>query len=323
MPSFTEFVTEMARHAPEDARVVGCQFRGDPYADITGKWRARVLSERSPIDEEANVYACVSAMRRNEKGEIRRRKDNFAGGLLLMIDDLGTGPGAKFPMSTLDPLAPTCLVETSPDNYQALYFFDRAVEDIELFDGMIRSLIDRQFLGHDPGQAGVNRVFRPPFGVNGKPKYGGWRVRAAAWHPERRYAPDDILRAFDLRIIKNVRAPRDPGTVTAAKAERIRAFIRIRADLRSAGMLKREEPDLSGWIPVHCPWTGEHSGGADNGAAIREPANENEWFGAFRCHHGHCEGRGLRDLTSWIAEEQAEILEMINEAAPEFTDLCS
>jgi hypothetical protein len=71
-----------------------CQFRGDPNDDIHGKWRARVLNSPDNVDEQANLYVCVSAMKRNDIGEFRRRKENFSTALCLMIDDLGSGIGA-------------------------------------------------------------------------------------------------------------------------------------------------------------------------------------------------------------------------------------
>lgn len=311
-----EFVAAMRQLVPEDARIMLCQFRGDPNADIKGKWRAYVLNDTAMIDESANVYLCVSAMKRNERGEFRRRKENFAGGLLLMIDDLGTGPAAKFPMSTIDAAPPTALVETSPDNYQAIYLFDKLVTDMAKFEALIKAFIDAQFLGKDTGMAGVNRVFRPPAGINGKPKHGGWRVRLAEWHPERRYSVDDLAKAFNLDLHRA--GPRIPRGATADKPENIRAFIQVRAALRSAGMLKKEEADMAGWMDVQCPWVHQHTGGADNGAAIRLPDAENAWFGAFKCHHGNCEQKGWRELTQWLAEEQEDLLSMINRTAKEW-----
>lgn len=320
--SFESFFHEMNKFVPPDARIMSCQFRGDPNSDIYGKWKARVIREPHMIDNGANVYLCVSAMRKNARGEFRRRKENFAGGLLLMIDDIGEegAAGAKFPMSVLDPLPPTAMIETSPGNFQAMYFFDRLVDDMALFDAMIRAFIEKQFLGNDTGQAGVNRVFRPPAGVNGKPKYmsedrRAWRVRLAEWHPERRYSPEQIVAAFELPMVKEKRAPKG---ATGGKGDRIGAFVQARAALRSAGMIKREEPDYSGWIHVQCPWTGEHTDGADNGAAIRLPEAENDWHGAFRCHHGHCQHKGWRDLTEWLAEESEEMVELTNRNSKEF-----
>lgn len=313
-----EFFDAMRVHVPDEARVVLCQFRGDPGADFKGKWRAYVLNDLEMIDELSNVYLCVSAMKRNARGEFRRRKENFAGGLLLMIDDLGTGKAAKFPMSTIDALPPTALVETSPDNYQAIYMFDRLIDDMAKFEMLIRAFIEKQFLGKDTGMAGVNRVFRPPIGVNGKPKHNGWQVRMAEWLPDNRYSVEDLAKAFklDLRRV----GPRIPRGATANKSDNIRAFISVRAALRAAHMLKSEEADLAGWTDIQCPWVHEHTDGKDNGAAIRLPDAENAWFGAFKCHHAACEERGWKDLTQWLAEEQAELLDMINDTALRWED---
>ena len=292
-----------------------CEFEGDPNEDIKGKWRARVANRMGQLSDDANVYFCVSAMKQNARGEYRRRKENFAGGLLLMIDDLGTGKGAKFPMSTIDPAPPTALIETSPDNFQAVYFFDKAETNMAKFEALIRAFINKEFLGKDTGMAGVNRVFRPPVGINGKPKYGGWKVRCEEWKPERRYSVDDLAAAFNLDL--KMEGPKIPRGATANKSENIRAFISVRAALRGAGMLKKPNADMAGWTDMKCPWTHEHTDGVDNGAAIRIPDEDNAFFGGFKCFHGACEKRGWRELTEWLAEEQGEILELINDNAGE------
>jgi hypothetical protein len=111
--------------------------------------------------------------------------------------------------------------------------------------------------------------------------------------------------------------PKDPATMQGLKGDRIRNFMDVQAALRAAHMIKREEPDYSGWMQVVCPWTDDHSAGADTGAAVRMPAQENEWCGAFRCHHGHCEERGWRDLTDYIAKHAADLLEEVNRHAPD------
>jgi len=311
-----QFLTAMQETAPEGSRVLGCQFRGDPNTDAAyGRWRAHVINSTKQLDEAANVYFCVSAMQQNERGEWRRRRENFAGGLLLMIDDVGDGPAAKFPLATIDPLPPTAMIETSPANWQAVYFFREAVTDAAEFDALIRAFIDRQFLGQDTGQAGINRVFRPPAGINGKEQHHNWNVRGTEWHPERRYTVAEIAAAFDLTLTPERPATRVPLT---GDAEAVRAFITLRATLRAAGMLKVTEPDPSGWMAMRCPWTHQHTGAVDNGAALRLPSAENGWHGAFRCHHGHCEQRGLHDLTEWVNEYAAELLAKVNARANAF-----
>jgi len=313
-----QFLSEMARYLPHNARLMGCQFRGDPNDDVPGRWRARVIDHPGLIDNGANVYLTVSAMQRNSRGEFRRRKENFAGGLLLMIDDLGDGPGAKHPLSTIERLPPTALIETSPSNFQAVYMFNSLIKDRAQFDSLIRAFIAAEFLGNDPGMAGVNRVFRPPAGINGKAKYkdehgNPWRVRSVQWSPQRRYAIEELAAAFRLTLTP-LRPP-PPRGATRSRAESIRAFVAARAALRAAGMIKREEPNMEGWIDIHCPWTATHTNSADNGASIREPAEENGWCGAFRCHHASCAERGWRELTQWIAEESDSVLRMTNENA--------
>lgn len=307
-----DFLNAMHAHVPQGAKVMLCQFRGDPHDDsIPRKWVSSPLNSLAQLDPQANIYLTVSAMKRNERGEFRRRKDNFAGGLLLMIDDLGSGPGAKFGLELLDPLPPTAMIETSPSNFQAVYMFDALVSDMGEFNALIRAFIDRQFLGSDTGMAGVNRVFRPPIGINGKRKYGGkWRVKMTQWNPENRYSVAEIVKAFDLQLTRE--KPRIPTGATRSKAESIRHFVHVRSALRAAGMLKSEDANLEGWMDVVCPWTQHHTSGVDNGAAIRVPAPENDWCGAFRCHHGHCQGKGWSALTDWLASEQDDVLRSIN-----------
>lgn len=304
-----EFVAEMARFVPPDARIMLTQFRGSPERATARDWRAVPIRDAQKIDDEANVYLCVSAMRRNERGEFRRRKDNFAGGILLMVDDLGDGPGSKFPLSKIGPLPPTALIETSPRNFQAVYFFDRLLTDIGQFEALIQAFIRSNLLGNDPGMSGVNRVFRPPAGVNGKEKHNGWKVRIVpgSWEPGNRYSPEKIAAAFSLSLKPLfVRIPRG---ATEDKAENIREFLRIFRLSRAAGVLKRERADISGWIDVSCPFRDGHTGRIDNGAAIRMPSEENGWKGAFRCHHGSCSDRGWRDFSEAVLEGVEEALE--------------
>jgi hypothetical protein len=154
--------------------------------------------------------------------------------------------------------------------------------------------------------SGVTRVGRLPGFVNGKPVNKGWRCAVRALG-ERRYSVGELLEGFGLAI--NGRRERRERLPTEAALERNRAYTVHYRWLEARGMLKREHPDPSGWTEVRCPWVEEHTGRSDTGAAIREPSDENEFYGAFRCHHGHCAGRGWSELTEWIAERSVEELE--------------
>ena len=102
----------------------------------------------------------------------------------------------------------------------------------------------------------------------------------------------------------DARAPRGSEELV----ERARAFGVFAGQMRAAGMVKRDEFDPSGWMEVRCPWVADHTNAADTGAAIRKPADDNGWYGAFRCHHGHCADRGWRELTEWLAARAEEEL---------------
>jgi len=153
--------------------------------------------------------------------------------------------------------------------------------------------------------------------VNGKAKYKGWQVRCDQWNPKARYSIDSLASAFGIDLAQFMpQALRPRATISAS--EGMKAFVAVRQSLRAAGMMKGEGPDIAGWQDVICPWLDEHSGRVDNGAAIREPAEENGWVGAFRCHHGSCVHRGWRDLTDLLNDEAELSIKTSNESAPDW-----
>ena len=300
---------------PQDERMILCAFVGDPNTAGTHAWRPRPYKPGNEIviHERANGYVTVASFKKAQDGTFRRRQDCFGAGLALMVDDIGTKVDAKssWPRASIE-------VETSPGNFQWWYLLSERCTDIERFDGVIRAFIEGQLLGADPGMAGVTRVGRLPGFVNGKPKYFAdgkpWICMMREFEPERRYSIDDLLRSFDLEITGSKYAGKKTQLITPETYERSKQFADFYKFLHRRGMVKSKHgPDRSGWIQIHCPWTDEHTGSADTGAAIREPAPENDGYGAFRCHHGHCQSRGWSDLTSWINSEATTELAEVND----------
>lgn len=310
-----EFFDAMRKFLPEDSRILFCQFRGDPHDDIQGKWAAKILNNPDAMDDFANVYLCVSAMKKHPRDGWKRRKENFAGGLLLMIDDVGSGAGSKFPLSHLDALQPTALIETSPSNFQAVYMFDGCITDESKFNALIDSFVKARFLDNDPGMKGVTRVFRPPYGINGKEKYKTdgkpFKVRLAEWHPENRYSYERICDAFGLKPTRKME--RRVSVHTEDLRWRTEEFKRVYHTMKSFGMIKGMDDRDHDWVHVHCPWVDGHTGGVDNGAGITLPSEDNGWFGGFKCHHGSCSERGWRELTDYIVDLHALIINDANE----------
>jgi hypothetical protein len=90
-----------------------------------------------------------------------------------------------------------------------------------------------------------------------------------------------------------------------AKAN-VRTYFAVESFLRSRRMLKHKQPNQRGWLAVRCPWSWSHALGAYNKAAIREPRQENEWGGTFKCWE--CEGKGWAQLVEWVANQAGDDL---------------
>jgi hypothetical protein len=304
MDSATEFMDALGRGLPEEERMILCGFGGDPYAAGPSAWKPRPWRLGNEVDmpRQWNGYVTVASFGRAGDGSFRRRTETFAAGRALMVDDVGT----KVPRTAVVGVPPSIRIETSPGNEQWWYLLDTPERDAARFDGVIRAFISGKLLGADPGMSGVTRVGRLPGFQNAKKAYGGWTVELREL-TERRYSVEELLGGFGLQI--NGRRIARERLPTEEAVERNRMFAQAYKFLDQRNMLKRHEPDPSGWTEMSCPWVDEHSGSADTGAAVREPAAENEYYGAFRCHHGHCADRGWAELTDWINEQAIDELE--------------
>lgn len=293
---------------PEE-RLILCGFPGDPNTAPSTAWRPRPWTEGREVTlpEGWNAYVTVASFGRAGDGSFRRRIETFRAGRALMVDDVGT----KVERSVVEGMSPTFRIETSPGNEQWWYLLDEPCRDAATFDGVIRAFISGKLLGADPGMAGVNRVGRLPGFQNAKPKYGGWRVRTLA-ADGRRYSIEELLAGFGLKI--NGRRVSSPHLTSDEARVRNSLFAAAFKWLDVHRMLKRDEPDPSGWTEMRCPWIGDHTDKADTGAALREPSPENDYYGAFRCHHGHCADKGWAELTEWISEQSEDAAASRNEA---------
>jgi hypothetical protein len=303
------FLADLAAGLTGEERVILCGFPGDPYAAEPSAWRPRVWrpGQELPFGPQDNAYATVGAFRRAPDGTYRRRTETFSAGLALMVDDVGT----KVDRATVESMEPTWRIETSPGNEQWWFMLAAPERDVARFDGLIRAFIAGKLLGADPGMSGVTRVGRLPGHLNGKKAYNGWITKTVE-RTGRRWTPEQLLEGFGLQI-QGRRVAREK-LPTAEAVERNRMFAAAYKWLDQHNMLKRHEPDPSGWTEMRCPWTDDHTGGVDSGAAVREPASENDWYGAFRCHHGHCLGKGWKDLTDWVNEQSVEELDRAAQA---------
>ncbi|MGB6451007.1 MAG: hypothetical protein WBE92_09670 [Steroidobacteraceae bacterium] len=91
--------------------------------------------------------------------------------------------------------------------------------------------------------------------------------------------------------------------ITRAMARRAgEQFGALIETLQMMQMYRGARAGKPGWHDVICPWIAEHTGGEISGTAISEPSAVNGFWGGFRCHHAHCEHRGMRDVRRWLRE---------------------
>jgi hypothetical protein len=300
-----QFLLALASGLPADERMILCGFAGDPNIIGPTAWRPRPWRPEREMNlgDDWNAYVTVASFRRASDNSFRRRTETFAAGRALMVDDVGT----KVKREAVEGVPPSAIVETSPGNEQWWYILGEPGRDVARFDGVIRAFISGKLLGADPGMSGVTRVGRIPGYVNGKPSNKGWRCRLKMLD-ERRFTVAELLERFNLKL--NGRRIDRVVKRSEVAEERCAAYATTHKWLALNACLKREEPDPSGWTEMRCPWVGDHTAAADTGAAIREPADENDYYGAFRCHHGHCADKGWSDLTDWIQDQIAESAEV-------------
>lgn len=268
-------------------------------------WGGGIYQNVAPEYPEHNNFFVISTFYPDpEDGKTKRRKANFAAAYCVMVDDIGTGIGAK--ISDLDMLAypePSWKLETSPGNYQYGYVFKDPITDATLVNALLDGLVDLGLVedGTDPGMKGVTRYARLPNGSNTKAKYGGgFRCRLTHWKPELKYTPHQLAHAFHINLKDYYRE------------EQINAPIPENQDivyqsLKRLGLVKGKLRE--GIHDVVCPWLSDHSDRADSGAAYLSPMG-------FKCHHGHCATRTGRDLLNWLHGADPEYAKASEVAIP-------
>jgi len=272
-------------------------FDGDPLTE-KGVWSGEPLTGRAlsgavgnvlgPEAANRNTYVAVSVFEKNAAG---RRKENFVMQVIVGIDDVGPGASAKVSLDRIK-LKPTSVVETSPGNYQVLY--KTYIRDRETADKLVKALVFQGLLADkDPGMIGVKRYLRLPNGINGKPVYDDhgkpFQVKLRYWHPGKTYSVDELVEAFglDLDAVEVFDGDSRPSKIMNWREDPFLELFEIRGDGPDR-LPHKPNAGGSAWVHVHCPWVHEHTD--------REPSGAGYCAGShgFKCHHGHCEGRGIK-----------------------------
>ena len=300
----SEFLLAVFGDELADARPVVVSFEGNPTSVPAKVWSGRPWQGKpegsTSLPASANNYFSLAVFRPDEAGQFRRQNARFQALRAVMLDDIGTKVATERVT-----LPPSWLLETSAGNHQAGYLLDGPLTDGGLADRLMNAIVAAGLC--DPGANGPRaRLARLPVAVNGK-HAPPFQCRMVKWSPESRYSVEELVDGLQLDMAQAGRPKRqstrlaqerpsdgDPVWIPGPEENGVLAALRDR------GLYKAPLGD--GKHDVTCPWVKEHTGEADNGTAYFEP-DDNWPIGGFKCLHGHCGQRHIRDLLRFLSVE--------------------
>ena len=300
-----KFLESAFHSVPNDAVPVVAAFRDVP-GDGDG-WKvfhpsdSRVKRQIGLAADQFNTYYCIASVAPNDP--LTRRRDALRAVHVVVLDDIGTGAGAKKTPASV-PLKPSAIIETSADNFQYVYFLDKPEEDLRKAQHLIREMSEEH---GDAGGSMAGKLVRLPVGHNSKPSrlVSGqpFQVRLTAWEPELRYSLPDVAAAFkvDITSIPEMPAysqgPRD--LMGEPKHETKDAIFNWLLDNGYCSA----DIDHSGHVDVTCPWGDQHSD--TNVGARYSPygaGGEYAYQRQFTCFHEHCKDRTSSEFLQWVKQ---------------------
>ncbi len=268
-------------------------FPDDP-ADITDDRRmicwAGDYNSRYSIRPDTNQYYTISTFFADDTGKARRRKALYRATHVIVADDVRE----KLPEENVLRLPPPSFkLQTSPGSEQWGWILDQPATDRHRIENLLDGLVAQGLApeGKDPGMKGVTRYVRLPEGVNTKSSklVDGVAQKCVMleWHPDRRVSLEDLATPFSV----DLDAARREQCIDGA------ADVADHPLLQLSELINIKEIRSDGRFDITCPWVEDHTGAADDGAAVF--TNKDGSIG-FKCHHGTCQERTGRDLLDHI-----------------------
>jgi hypothetical protein len=272
-------------------------FSGNPQNVQQKVWYGRPWVGDLRLAPQNNNYFSLAVYKANDSGQYRRKKSQFHALHAVMLDDIGS----KIPIERLT-LEPSWLLETSSGNFQAGYILDEAINDSKVADQLMNAIVSAGLC--DPGANGPTaRLARLPVAVNGKHQ-PSFQCQLKSWLPGNRYSIQELIDGLQLEIVEKKRTKRDYNkTKDASDADSEQIWTprpegnAVLAALKSHGLYK--SPLGEGKHDITCAWVNEHTASLDSGTVYFEP-DGNYPMGGYKCQHGHCSKRRIRDLLSFL-----------------------
>ena len=242
-----------------DARVLVCVKPQDPQG--MGGWSPDVLNDTTQFPSDCNLYISISSCKRLDDisdvnyNQYRNLTKCVSQIHMFMLDDLGDETTPNKPDYNNLAIPPTWLIETSPNNYQALYVLTEPLKDKNLGNQIAKQLPAQA--RSDKAAVNIVRWARLPGGINNKAKYitkeypKGYPVTVKVGNPETTYHVKEIMDAFNIQIEQTTSKPNQLEAKPAIQplqglARHIDALLAIPPDV-----------DYQTWFNIACvlhPW---------------------------------------------------------------------
>ena len=290
-----EYLDTVLIDTPDDTDYVFCHQRKPIDGEVP--WppcgeEAVLRGARS--SKPGSFYLSTMVARVNEQGEYRNKKSQFYGLHALVLDDVG---------SKVDPnaLTPTAKIESSPGNYQWVYFLKEILTDEALVHQLVHAVYSDGGLT-DPGGKLINKFMRLPAGVNNKVLDDGtvnsFEVALVELNDEVFYTVDELVKGFGITLtpVGGVGEVYQPDTGGMPPVDSVLEWMRRR------GMVQDETPDAGGFIKIQCPWHAGHTAPGDWAGYNPLGAGGQPDTRGFHCFHGHCNERKTHDFLEFVSD---------------------
>jgi RepB DNA-primase from phage plasmid len=203
--------------------------------------------------------------------------------------------------------APTALVESSPNKYQAIWNVDGFT--IEQCVALNKTL--QQKFRTDPASVDVARVLRVAGFANIKAKYPDPKPIARIIERNPSFLPLE-LSDFNVPLVVQ------PSTEVHAKADD--ADVQAAIDLLLAALDASEVPhgNVEQWsgawklVLAECPWADNHTNGM-RGDAMAGVQPSAKYF--FKCLHGHCADKTWKEFRAYLEQRAGRRLKFKTKSA--------
>jgi len=283
MHNFLEFITNLAPEG-ETALIVrqkpqlkdgALQLHADGAIKCT--WPAYLPSQKMRAGEAWYINTASFIIDRFEDGRVSASAANCEFVLFMMLDDIGT-------KSKTPPLAPTWILETSPNNFQYGYAFSEQPTKGE-FTAAVKAIAAAGYT--DAGATNAVRNVRLPGSINLKPGRDNFEAKLVEFHPERDYTLGDICAALGVTP-----APADTNHYAPIRLAD-NGGDDVLAWMNDQGMVL-SKINGEGWLSVTCPNNAEHTDGNPEGRY--KPLDR-----SYCCLHSHCVDFGSQTFLDWVA----------------------